>query len=133
MKQIGTAVHLFRIDRNDKFPASPEEIAGEIGRSCFIAKFDRQTAPGGISYAYIGNIGRVSRDLARIPLAFEKPHLLPADQNDLAVLYANGQVKIVPIPEVSRKSVREVTEVLTADLPDAALKNRLLQNADAVQ
>lgn len=132
LKQIGLGIEMFRTSNNDRFPASFDELSSFIDPSVLIAKFDRTTARGGSSYAYIGGgIGNVRSGLADIPVAFEKPSLLPKGQNDVAVLYADGHTAVVPCPNVTGKTCRQTAEILAAKVSDAGVKTKLLRNADA--
>lgn len=60
------------------------------------------------SYVYI----YVSSFASKAPVMFEKPWIIPANENRIAVLYADGHVEVKTIQDVSKKSCREVLEIL---------------------
>lgn len=94
----------------------------------YIAPFDitaKKAIPGreftfnNTSYVYI----YVSAPASNAPVMFEKPWILPEKANQIAVLYADGHVEVKNIQDVSKKSCREVLEIL--------LKNPGISGGDA--
>ena len=100
----------------------------------FIAPFDKVSTPGdgkinpgNTTYAYVGEGFQKGRPVV---IAFEKPWLLPDGSNQINVLLADGTVHTKTIQDVSKKSCREIVEILTADYSDKTTVEKLLKNAD---
>ena len=139
LKQIGVALTMYADDNGEKFPAPvargknkrPDAVAGldvliyngyledfEV----YVSRYDsmgKAAVDAGsfdpvenCSYAYFGRgavAGVVSADF---PLAIEKPWRLPSVNKVVAVLFADGSVRSVEIPNANRKSCREIAEIL---------------------
>lgn len=83
----------------------------------YVAPWDRDSAGSGddrltsrnTSYIYIYVDSQWS---GNIPVAFEKPWRLPKGIDSINVLYGDGHVGTVNIPDVRNKSCREVLEIL---------------------
>ncbi|MBE6368795.1 MAG: hypothetical protein E7056_01380 [Lentisphaerae bacterium] len=140
LKQIYVAITTYLLDNNDRLPASFSDITQyTAGGKIFVAHFDRESKaasseikPQNTSFAYVGNIGRLPRNGADVPLAFEKPWLLPASQRFVSVLTADGNVQRVQIPQLQKKSCKEIVEfLLKGKNLDGNLKKKLISNAAA--
>lgn len=139
LKQIGLGIIIYAYYHNGNAPETLTDLEGYVGNLFFVAKFDKKhhqpednhISQAESSYAYIGNIGQLSalKSPAKTPLAFEKPSLLPENHSDLLVLFADGDTEIVSITDVSKMSCRQITEILTAQLNDPAMRDKLLKNA----
>ena len=138
LKQIFTAITTYLIDNNDKLPASFSDLTQyTAGGKIFIAAFDHQSKaaastikPENTSFAYVGNIGRLPRNASDIPLAFEKPWLLPASQRFVVLLTADGQVQRVQITQLKQKTCKAFVELFLKDKKiDQNIKNKLIENA----
>lgn len=116
LKQIGLAIMLYGVDKDDKFPDSFTDCVSYLSgnTSVFVAAGDRvsKAAASGApikknntSFAYIGK-GLTLRsvgDASEAPIAFEKPQLFSKNQ-PLCVLYADGHVERVTVPVSARKN-----------------------------
>lgn len=139
LKHIGMGIIIYAYYHNDNAPANLTDLEGYVGNLFFVAKFDKKhhqpednhISQAESSYAYIGNIGNLSalKSPEKTPLAFEKPSLLPENHSDLLVLFADGDTEIVAITDVSKMSCQQITEILTANLNDPAVRDKLLKNA----
>ena len=155
LKMIGIALMQYADDNREKFPAPgargkdnrPDVVGGLdclirheylCDYNFYIMPYDTmgKIAEGkfnlveNCSYAYFGS-GVVSGDFSGdFPIVIEKPWRLPASSDKIAVLFADGSVRSIDIPEVSRKSCREVAEILISlgSLTDKE-KNTLRENA----
>ena len=141
LKQIGVAVVMYYVDsNNEQLPPDFSSLVDYCGNKIFITTSDhtskqasgKKILPANTSFAYVGNLGRFSalRNPAVIPIAFEKPTLLPTGQTKIAVLFADGHVDRVNLP-TGPVTCLTIVKMLTADLKDKNLKSKLEKNAAA--
>lgn len=77
-------------------------------------------------YIYVDNQGNYAA-----PAVFEKPWRLPEGIDSLRVLYTNGSVASVNIPDVQKKGCREVLEILLEKVSaPQKIKNEWLKYAE---
>ena len=137
LKQIGVAIKSYTIEQN-KMPMSLNDLVTAKALTdykVFIAPFDKKSKIGenelkaeNSSYAYIGaNIDAASN----VPVAFDKPWILPEGINKISVLYGDGSVKTVEMDGVSKMSCVQAAEALTKDETDKKAVEILLKNAEA--
>ena len=85
------------------------------------------------SYAYLGHRAVSGKTSSAFPLAMEKPWRLPANFEQIAVLFTDGSVRAIDCPGVSKKSCREVVEFIISNHGSAlkeSEKELLRSNAD---
>ena len=109
------------------------------GGRIFVAAFDKKSKPASgneikpanTSFAYVGNLGRINalRNAAAVPLAFEKPWLLPASQRSVAVLFADGHVERIQLQNKSAKNCRSVIQLLKNKIGNKNIVAKLTRNA----
>ena len=142
LRQIFAGINMYIAANDDILPPDFTALASYVGSSrIFVAAFDKKSKPASgneikprnTSFAYIGNLGRINalKNPAVVPLAFEKPWLLPASQRRIAVLYADGRVESLHLPPSTPKSCRAVVKFLSKKITDKNLKNKLNKNAAA--
>ena len=142
LRQIFTGINMYIAANDDMLPVDFSALASYVGGGrIFVAAFDKKSKaasgneikPANTSFAYVGNLGRINalNNPAAVPLAFEKPWLLPASQNRLAVLYADGRVESIHLPPKTPKTCRAVVNFLNKKITDKNLKNKLVKNAAA--
>ena len=142
LRQIFTGINMYIAANDDMLPADFSALASYVGGGrIFVAAFDRKSKPASgneikpanTSFAYVGNLGRINalNNPGAVPLAFEKPWLLPASQSRLAVLYADGRVESLHLPPNTPKTCRAVVKFLSKKITDKNLKNKLDKNAAA--
>ena len=142
LRQIFTGITMYTAASDDMLPADFSALASYVGGGrIFVAAFDKKSKPASgndikpanTSFAYVGNLGRIDAlsNPGAVPLAFEKPWLLPASQNRLAVLFADGRVESIHLPPKTPKTCRAVVNFLNKKITDKNLKNKLVKNAAA--
>ena len=142
LRQIFTGITMYTAASDDMLPADFSALASYVGGGrIFVAAFDKKSKPASgndikpanTSFAYVGNLGRINAlsNPGAVPLAFEKPWLLPASQNRLAVLFADGRVESIHLPPKTPKTCRAVVNFLNKKITDKNLKNKLVKNAAA--
>lgn len=131
LRELGKALELYRNFNNGELPhgvlktglqvEKDEAAAWDVliqeaylaDRDALIVSFDHVNTPAAIakrvlsnntSYVYIFS----GLKKGNIPVAFEKPWLIPPESNEINVLFANGEVETITIPKVSERSCREV-------------------------
>ena len=143
LKIIGTAVMRFATDNRERLPKSLKEL---VTRSyltdckCYISPFDKKSVIGSAkdfdpvkncSYAYLG-MGVIAGNYgSEVPLVFEKPWCLPKNSNSIAVMMADGSARIVEIPNVNKKSCKEVVEFILKGVKLGSARKLILKNARA--
>ena len=142
LRQIFTGINMYVAANDDMLPADFSALASYVGGGrIFVAAFDKKSKPASgneikpanSSFAYVGNLGRINalNNPSAVPLAFEKPWLLPASQSRLAVLYADGRVESLHLPPQTPKTCVAVVNFLSKKISDKNLKNKLNKNAAA--
>ena len=142
LRQIFTGITMYTAASDDMLPADFSALASYVGGGrIFVAAFDKKSKPASgndikpanTSFAYVGNLGRIDAlsNPGAVPLAFEKPWLLPASQNRLAVLFADVRVESIHLPPKTPKTCRAVVNFLNKNITDKNLKNKLVKNAAA--
>lgn len=142
LRQIFTGINMYIAANDDMLPADFSALASYVGGGrIFVAAFDKKSKPASgneikpanTSFAYVGNLGRINalRNAAAVPLAFEKPWLLPPSQTRIAVLFADGRVESIQLPANTPKTCRGVVRFLAEKLADKNLKAKLNKNAAA--
>lgn len=142
LRQIFAGINMYVAANDDMLPADFSALASYVGSGrIFTAAFDKKSKPtsgnnikpGNTSFAYVGNLGRINalNNPGVVPLAFEKPWLLPAGQTRIAVLYADGRVESLHLPPETPKTCRAVVKFLSKKITDKNLKNKLNKNAAA--
>ena len=140
LKQIGVAIAMYGMDKNDAFPDSFTDCLSYLGNNSriFIAGGDRVSKPArsgapikkeNTSYAYLGKglSLRAAGNASKTPIAFEKPQYFSKNQ-PLAVLYADGHVAHVKVPASERRNSVAVARFLCKNA-DKNVKSTLLKNA----
>ena len=124
LRQIFAGINMYIAASDDMLPADFSALASYVGGGrIFVAAFDKKSKPASgseikpanTSFAYVGNLGRINAlsNPAAVPLAFEKPWLLPPSQNRLAVLFADGRVESIHLPPKTPKTCRAVVKFLS--------------------
>ena len=140
LKQIGLAIAMYGMDKNDVFPDSFTDCLTYLGNNSriFIAGSDRVSKPAksgapikkeNTSYAYLGKglSLRAVGNASKTPIAFEKPQYFSKNQ-PLAVLYADGHVAHVRVPASERRNSVTVAKFLCKNA-EKNVKSILLKNA----
>ena len=139
LKLIGLALTMYADDNAENFPAPvalgknkrPDAVAGlDVliyngyleDLKVYVTRYDSMGKAAvddgsfdpveNCSYAYFGRGVKSGAVSADFPLAIEKPWRLPSVNTNVAVLFADGSVRSVEIPNANRKSCREVAEIL---------------------
>ncbi len=156
LKQIGLALMMYAQDNREKFPSpvarqsyntsAPSKYSSIdvlygfeylSDADAYIAEFDKQSVKASFgnfdpaknsSYAYIGYNIIAGNYGDGFPIVFEKPWLLPENWDKIAVCFADGSVRIVTIPGVSKMSCRQVVEYLLRN--ESHGKEQFLRGAD---
>ena len=140
LKQIASALTMYLTANDDVLPENFSALAEYLGGGrIFVASFDKKSRPSATneikpqntSFAYVGNLGRISalNNTAATPIAFEKPWLLPAGQNRINVLFADGHVEMVHLPANAPKTCHAAVKHLCRNLKNKVLTDKLIKNA----
>ncbi len=146
LQQIGGAMMKYSFDYDDLLAHSFNQLDIYLEPGCFIAPYDKKSTPAetvkeltpdNTSYSCIippnsslpegDGIFKIDYHL---PIAFEKPWLLPEHAESIAILFADGSVKELRIKNVSKMSCEELLEELLAPLDiDPLLKTAMIEEA----
>ena len=140
LRQIFAGITMYTAASDDMLPADFSALASYVGGGrIFVAAFDKKSKPasgndikpGNTSFAYVGNLGRINAlgNPAAVPLAFEKPWLLPASQRSVAVLFADGHVERIQLQNKSAKNCRSVIQLLKNKIGNKNIVAKLTRNA----
>jgi len=140
LRQIFTGIHMYISSNDDMLPADFSALAPYVGGSrIFVAAFDKKSRPASgndikpanTSFAYVGNLGRINAlgNAAAVPLAFEKPWLLPPSQRTVVVLFADGHVDRIQLPANYPKTCRSVIRLLQNKIGNKNIIAKLDKNA----
>lgn len=142
LKQIALGCKMYACDANEKYPDSLSGLMqGDYNLSAetFKAPFDRvskvsrnkKITPANTTYAYVGK-GLTEKSADKLPLAFEKPWLVPSRNGKVKLInvaFCDGSVIQKAMPNA--KTCVDVVKLLTAEIPDSPDKQAVLRNAAA--
>ena len=142
LKRIALGCKMYALDNQEKYPDNFSVFVGDsygFSAKDFIIPSDKVSktsqneiiTPANTSYAYIGK-GLTEKSADSLPLAFEKPWLVPnqnAKELKINVAFCDGSVKTQAMPNV--KTCVDVVKQLTAKMPDSPDKQTVLRNAAA--
>ena len=142
LKRIALGCKMYALDNQEKYPDNFSVFVGDsygFSAKDFIIPSDKVSktsqneniTPANTSYAYIGK-GLTEKSADSLPLAFEKPWLVPnqnAKELKINVAFCDGSVKTQAMQNV--KTCVDVVKQLTAEMPDSPDKQTVLRNAAA--
>ena len=142
LRQIFAGINMYIAANDDMLPADFSALASYVGGGrIFVAAFDKKSKPASgneikpanTSFAYVGDLGRLDalNNPAAVPLAFEKPWLLPPSQNNLVVLFADGHVERIHLTAKTARNCKGVVKFLSKKITNKNLKAKLNKNAAA--
>ncbi len=142
LRQIFAGINMYIAANDDVLPTDFSALSSYVGGGrIFVAAFDKKSKPASgndikpanTSFAYVGNLGRIDalKNASSVPLAFEKPWLLPPSQRAIVVLFADGHVERIQLPPNTPKTCTAAVKLLNKKISDKNLQNKLNKNAAA--